>query len=732
MSKYQEIIYGSGLVYGEASRVAFSAEPVTAVAISHSSIEVTWAKPINTEMASYVGFRIVRNQDAFPETEEDGVILYEFYTRTSGIIDKTSFIDGEDTISGVADAPLVNGRFAYYRAWILLDGDGEWVRAGDAYTLLPDPHYSGTGPDTVGSEWSTDVDEVADVTLGNQRLTDTHERMMDLIPRVYLSANQGPLDAIREYDPNVDDAGPTDNVLLNQFLKGFSLTTDEFLNYAEFITPDISGRNTDPNILKLQSQQLNLSFDTAGISRTQKKLVREALYIYRRKGTVSGLQTAVESLTGYDVTLTGTRNLMLSPQDSTFYKGSGFWNANTGCTIAAIQVVADGPDVGTPSIVNSPLAIDFDYCANVKVATANSSVSNGYVSPITRGIPVTAGASYSLSFWVNFDDDPGASQALATASIRWFDRKGNLLSTNTDSTVTDAAGAWVRQSMTQTAPTNAVYAGISVAFNLVSQRWYLDMVQFEANSSATSYEEARGINVQLNPKKVNYILDPSFEGDLSTWTINAASYSAVALTSGGVYDGPMGARSSLKKLSLTTSSSGFSVASVLDPLDPVSGMKTALGGKFYTLSFYAKASTNYNIHVSLQTGTNTPVQENITLTTEWKRFYVTAYASEAGEIALWSTIWGSGPSGKTVQIDCVQLEESYYPTDYFDGNLIASGGAWGVESAANASYSVMYPGINTKLTRLTNEIEKYLPLDTAYRVSYVHNDGAMTPPQGIS
>lgn len=728
MSKYQEIIYGSGLVYGEASKLAFSAEPVTAVADSHSTILVTWVKPANSAEASYTGFRIVRNQDAFPETEEDGVILYEFFTTTNGLIDSDSFKDGEDEIDGVSNAPLVSGRFSYYRAWILLASNGEWVRAGDAYTLLPDPHYSGTGPDTVISQWSTEFDEISDVTIGNQRLTTTHDRLMDLIPRVYLSANQGPLDAIREYDPNVDDAGPTDNVLLNQFLKGFSLTADEVLTYAELIAPDITGRNTDPNILKLQSHQLNLSYDTAGISRTQKKMVREAMYTYRRKGTLAGLQTAVESLTGYDVVLTESKNLMLSPQDSTFYKGLGFWNAGTGCTVGTTYAV-----FATPDVTNSPLGIDFEYSANVKVTTVGASISNGYVSPITRGIPVTAGQSYTLSFWVNFDADSGASDALATASIRWFDRKGNLLSTNTDATVTDATGAWVRQSMTQAAPTNAVYAGIQVSFNLVSNNWYVDMFQFEKNSSATAYEEARGINVQLNPKKVNYILDPSFEGDLSTWTIQGAASSAVSIISGGVYNGPVGARSSLKKLKVDTNSTGFSVQTVLDPLDPVAGMATALGERFYTLSFYAKSSVNYNAHVSLQTGDDTPIQKNIQLTTAWQRFYVTSYATDSGAIALWSTIWGSGPSGKSVEIDCVQLEESYYPTDYFDGNLTTSGGAWfGGSTNANQAYSVMYPGINTKLTRLINEIEKYLPINTPYRVSYTRNEGAMTPPKGIS
>jgi hypothetical protein len=729
MPKYQEIIYGSGVVYGEAARLSFSAEPVTAVALSHSTIQVTWAKPANTIEESYIGFRIVRNQDAFPETEEDGVILYEFFTTTDALVDETSFIDGEEEVSGLSKAPLVSGRFAYYRAWILLAENGEWVRAGDAYTLLPDPHYSGTGPDTVASQWSTEFDEVADFTIGNQRLTTTHSRLMDLIPRVYLSANQGPLDAIREYDPNIDDTGPTDNVFLNQFLKGFSLTADEILTYAELIAPEITGRNTDPNILKLQSHQLNLSFDTSGISRTQKKMVREAMYTYRRKGTLAGLQTVVESLTGYDVSLYPSANLMLSPQDSTFYKGLGFWNAGTGCTIQSIQAVAAGPDVGTPDLEDSPLAIDFEYSANVKVTTLGASIYNGYVNPITRGIPVTAGLSYTLSFWANYEGTLGSGDALATASIRWFDRNGNLISTITDADPSNAHDDWVVQTLTATAPTNAVYAGLGVSFNKVSDLWYLDMFQFEQNSSFTTFQEARGISVILNPKKVNYILDPSFEFEpveSSPWTFDNGTVSTTSLISGGGYDGPVGARSGLKKAVFVSDSSGECVISTQT--------SAQTGGRFYAFSIYAKSDEDVTATISLLDSDERSTEKEITITSDWQRFYVTHYFLNEGpslgpaiEVIITGTF-----AGATIELDCAQLEESYYPTDYFDGSLTNVGGAWFNGVAANYAQSVMYPGINTKLTRLANEIEKYLPINTPYRVEYTKNSGAMNPPRGIS
>jgi hypothetical protein len=722
MPKYSEFQYGRGELYGQASRVAFSAEPVTAVAVSHSKIRVNWTSPLSTDEVDYVGFRVVRNQDAFPETEEDGVIIYEIY---GGLVDTIEFEDGADETAGFVEAPLVSGRFTYYRTWILLAGDGDWAPAGDAYTLLPSPHASGTGPVTVGSEWSSEYDEVGDVTLGNQNLTTTHDRMMGLIPRVYLSKNQGPMDAIQDYNALVDASGGTDNSLLNQFLKGFSLTADEFLNYADFIAPDVSGRNTEPNILALQSHQLNLTFDTAGISRTQKKMVREAMYTYRRKGTMNGLQTAVESITGYDVNLIASRNLLLSPQDSTFYKGIGFWQADSGATITASNrfTTPNFEDVGSG-------AIDSTWSGKVVTSATNRKVYNGYTSPITRGVPVVAGQEYALSFWANFTDDPGVGTATAVPSIRWFDRKGQVLETVTAETgFDDAEGNWVRATYTQTAPENAVYAGISVTLSVVGT-WYLDMFKFEQVDEALGqtfdFEEARGVKVFLLPKKTNYIEDPSFEGDLSSWTFDNGTETAVNITVGGVYDGPIGARSGAKKLNFVSEATGDCTIS------------TEIGAplpfdRFYTFSFYAKADEDVTATITLLDSNEEETSKEIALTDAWQRFFVTHYYKKPTYFSqLTATILGTDWAGATIEIDCAQLEESYYPTDYFDGSLTLSGGAW-MEPSPNASRSCFYPARNTRLTRLANEIEKYLPINTPYQVQMFQNDGDnLVTPRGIS
>lgn len=711
MAKFSEVIYGSGVTYGEPSRIAFSAEPLSSVAIGYNKVSVTWSKPSNTSVASYVGFRVVRNQNAFPETEEDGAILYDFYTNNNQTINLAKFIDGEDAIAKNA-SELVGGKFAFYRAWILLDPTGAWVRAGDTYTLVPGNHASATTNDTVATIVEDGV--IRDTTIGVQELATTHDRFMGFIPKVFTGAHQGPLDVSQDYDPLVDASGSTDNSLLSTFLSGFSLTLDEFLTHADLILPEQTGKNTDPGILDLQTQQLGLTNDITGISKTQKQLVREALYIYRRKGTATGLQTYIESLSGYDATVTVSPNLMLSSQDSTFNEGIGFWIANTGATISVAQ------DRTPPE--TEALAIDLSYTARVAVTTSSASITNGAANPVTRGIPVTAGTEYTLSVYGSTTGPHSGVTASIKPEIIWYDRKGIRVGSPVAANSATTVGSWTKVSFTATAPTHAAYASISFTFTGPCG-YAIDMVQFSA-SSATDYEEARAINIFLNPSKTNHVVNPSFEYNdtgsaLTGWTKDVSSFSRVALGFGSAYDGPEG-RVGLKKLRIVGKSTSTTFLSTQMPTANVPE-------QFYTFSIYGKlvsstASDIKTVALTLSRGTDNVASKNITLTTSWQRFEVTLYS----DLSTFSTspltaAFTGNLNGATVEFDGAQCEMSRNASDYFDGSLVFSGGAW--DGTPMNSISHIYPNLANRSLRLSQEIKGFLPLNTPYRVSWYSNSG---------
>ena len=93
MAKFLGAIY-SGAVYGNPPRLVFNAEPMEASAIDYGKVRVNWKSP----SGSFTKIRLVRNNDNFPETEQDGVILWEQSSTNSlsGLVSRNSFLDGED------------------------------------------------------------------------------------------------------------------------------------------------------------------------------------------------------------------------------------------------------------------------------------------------------------------------------------------------------------------------------------------------------------------------------------------------------------------------------------------------------------------------------------------------------------------------------------------------------------------------------------------------------------
>jgi hypothetical protein len=172
-----------------------SVAPVTALALTHSTIKITWYLP---NPSSYKVIRLVRNQYAFSENQEDGEIIYEFNNAAgSGLSTVTTFTDGVDT--NLSTVSLVSGQYAYYTVWLLIND--LWINAGFVSVLLPKQHNTYANRTT--------------------SLKNSHMKVMELLPRVMTSTYNSPFDVI---DTSSD---------LYNFMKGISLTYDEILTYAD-------------------------------------------------------------------------------------------------------------------------------------------------------------------------------------------------------------------------------------------------------------------------------------------------------------------------------------------------------------------------------------------------------------------------------------------------------------------------------------------------------------------
>jgi phage tail-like protein len=647
MARYGITIYGTDF-YGEKTRLTYSVEPITLLVLSFSVIRVSWKNPSGT----FSKIRLVRSHNGYAETAEDGITVWE---EDSSVPSISSIDDGSDNPNVT---PFVTGRMVYYRMFLFTDNN-IWVPAGDANTIAP---------------------------LDRQ----THQKLVSSLPRVLGTLERIPL---VDVDPTFVSRVASDPVTgsaidilgndLYQFLGGLTLSIEELLSYLDLLRPRLLNIETPISLLPLEFSTLGLTPETNLPIKNQKRLVREAFYMYSRKGTENGIETYVESLTGYAPTLTVSQNLLLNVQDSTFYNSTGNWSpGNATLTASQAQVPATGTKV-----------IDDLYTCQV-VTTANAYMKLGDTDPVRQGVPIDASTQYTAS--CKFRSP--ASAGTVTLIVTFYDRHGVVTGTAASSSATAADDTWKTQSVTFTSPAESNYAVVEIWFSAAGT-YFVDQVCVQTGSSVT-YEEARALDILLNAPYENLIKNPSFESNTTFWTATGS---------------PTITRDTdVTTLAYAGTSSAKIVASSAWTFTADSA--NILVGQYYTASVYAKTSAAMTMTVTAKDALGATV---VTATksinsASWAR-YDQPILIPAGSDATTLTVSFSGSTG-TFFIDCVQLEQSFRASEYFDGSLPNEYGVvWG--GTAYNSISYRYPSRDQKIPRLADTIGDWIPENTWWRIS---------------
>ena len=631
MAKYGSSYYGASK-YGATPKLAYSVEPMSINVIDFYEAYVYWQNPTG----NFSRIRLVRNQNGLPEHSEDGIIVWEEYA-TEGTVSRSLFRDGEENPTQIG---IVSGKPIHY-AMFLFTSEKVWVNAGSVSSIVPKNHNAQT-------------------------------KILNLLPRVFTSKEQSPL-------AEVDPASA-----LAYFLDGFSFTYEELLTYIDLLMPSHSKLETPISLLYPETTNYGLTYEPGISTRSQKKLIREAIYMYGHKGTALGLSTYIESLTNYPPEISVSSNLLLSIQDSTFYQSTGNWVA-TGATISASteQVPASNSN-----------NIDTYYSCKI-VASGSGTLKLGFDDPIKKGIPVLPSTDYTYSLELKSPSSAGN----ITPTISFFDKNGTIISNHSGSAVA-ANNTWKQGKVTATSDSNAVYAALTIAFSAAGT-YYVDMVSTQSGDTA-SYDEARAVTITVGPNKSNFILNPSFESNTTDgWTLSgSASVAQDSEVSSTTYSGVSSAK--------VTATGAWSYAA--DKLD-------VLPGTYYTGSFYGKTSESFTLTLKTYDIADTlldTVTQTITGDDTWNRYSITALVDTASS-ATTIEFSVSGDAG-TFYIDCVQAENTNTPTEYFDGSLPSSYGAvWG--GTAENSYSYLYYGKDLKLERLRDTLNYWLPMNCWWRIN---------------
>ena len=150
---------------------------------------------------------------------------------------------------------------------------------------------------------------------------------------------------------------------------------------------------------------------------------------------------------------------------------------------------------------------------------------------------------------------------------------------------------------------------------------------------------------------------------------------------------------------------------------PYNGVKTLTAVAPGTVSF---AVTHANVAETAASGTFTiSVSKSTTspVTNAWTRVHSTLYIpSDYAAATTYLSMSVSGTFTGDVRLDAAQLEPTFLPTDFFDGDFGTERDAlWAGTPSSSVSYS--YPNKIVNVARLTSEIADYLPQDTPYIIS---------------
>jgi hypothetical protein len=634
VAKYGNFPYG-GARYGVTPKLSYSVEPMTITVVNFVKIQLTWLSPTG----EFTKIKLVRNQLGFPETSEDGITIWE-EDATEGTVSRYSFVDGEDN---PGQTQIVNGRQVYYAMFLFTD-QKVWVNAGQVTDLMPLDHG-------------------------------VHNRIMDIIPKVFTSDIQSPLGVT---DENSD---------LYKFMGGIAFTHEQFLSQLDILRPQHSFEGIAFSTLAQNAFSVGLIPEPALPVKNQKRLIREALYMYSHKGMQSGINAYAESLTGFAPTTTLSTNLLLSVQDSTFYETIGNWTAtNATLTSSTEQVPATGTNV-----------IDNVYTGKI-VASSSGAMQLGNSAPITRGVPILPDTEYIVSCKLKSP----ASAGDITLSIKFYDKDGSITGTTQSATAVAANNTWKSSSKVFTTPVDASYASLQIAYSAAGT-YYLDQVCVQLGDTVV-YDEARAISVFLDSAKINYIKNPSFEVDDSDWTVTGATFTQDAAVPSEGYSG---------------SYSGKFVVATTGDIETDYNIPTT-AGKYYNLSFYVSSDDSVAITGLIEffdedDNLLEEFESEFAITDTFSRVSMTALTDSASLVSYAKVKIVFNDAG-TYYVDLIQFEKSQTATEYFDGSLPSDYGAvW--EGTANSSYTHIYPNKPLKIPRLGKTLNDWIVPNTFWRLS---------------
>jgi hypothetical protein len=256
MATYGISLYGRSKYGPTASQwVDYMVDPLVAEATDYDKITLTWRSP----KGDWTAFRLVKNFNGFPTSENDGVVLFESTSARSEFV----------------DTAVTPGAWHYFAVWVK-SGAGEWQPSAQTCTLMLEDHGYAA-------------------------------RLFDSLPK-YHQITQGLTD-------NLDEV---DNEDLRRFLRVLAMGLDYAKTYYKSMLLLNDPMHNRVGQLAALAKQFGITFSPMSPAYLQRKRVLNAGALAREKGTPEGIRNVLALATGWDVDVYRGVNRMLSEDTASF------------------------------------------------------------------------------------------------------------------------------------------------------------------------------------------------------------------------------------------------------------------------------------------------------------------------------------------------------------------------------------------------------------------------------
>jgi hypothetical protein len=266
--------------YGSDAAINFSAYPFTALSYTYGKCILSWTTPIG----AWAKLVIVRNKFGYPVNNTDGVIVF---TTTRGV-DPGYFEEA---------TPNSIPQIYYYSIFVLETTQLQWVLAGQASAM-----------------------SVANFG--------TADKLYEYMPEIYKIVE--PYNASSSFE----------NKDLKNFLSLFGFQFDQIKCYAELSLKKYDTTQTPGPLIPPLLSQFGIKYEPEIGYQQNRILLRDSIFIQKKKGSRDGLKDYVKGFTGWGLTeysstlpnspingITVSHNVMLNYNDSSFEESLGNWDS---------------------------------------------------------------------------------------------------------------------------------------------------------------------------------------------------------------------------------------------------------------------------------------------------------------------------------------------------------------------------------------------------------------------